>query len=446
MKTQINSLRKGIAILIMAVLIAGTSQYHCCAGTLLVYNNSDSGAGSLRQAIIDNNVLGGGNTIIFSNVVTGTITLTTGELLISNNVSILGPGPAILAVNGNAASRVFHFTNVTATVSGLTITNGSGFNGGGVYIEQAVLTASNCVVAGNLATNGGGIYINGRQSFALLTIVNSALSGNFASSAGGGIFNDASSQGTAQLEMQNCTVNSNLASGGVGGIYNFAPNGDAETYIYCSTFCGNSGNGAGGILNFAAQFPTLVEMGNTILKAGASGANIVSGGVASFISDGYNLCSDAGGGVLTNTTDQINTDPMLGPLQDNGGPTPTMAPLAGSAAIDKGKSFSLTNDQRGEPRPFDWPLTSNATGGDGSDIGAFERGRPRLNIQQIGTNAVLSWPSYYGNGEFSLQSSTNITSSNAWVVAGGSVAVVGNQYQQTNSPISGNRFLRLKSN
>lgn len=78
------------------------------------------------------------------------------------------------------------------------------------------------------------------------------------------------------------------------------------------------------------------------------------------------------------------------------------------------------------------------------DIGAFERGRPKLAIQQVGSSAVLSWPSYHG--EFSLQSSTNITSSKSWLLAPGSAAVVGNQYQQTKSPISGDQFFRLRGN
>ena len=82
---------------------------HAPAVDLLVYNNNDSGPGSLRQAIIENNSTGD-NTILFSNVVTGTITLTNGELLITKYVTILGPGPGILAVSGNAATRVFHIS------------------------------------------------------------------------------------------------------------------------------------------------------------------------------------------------------------------------------------------------------------------------------------------------------------------------------------------------
>lgn len=84
---------------------------------------------------------------------------------------------------------------------------------------------------------------------------------------------------------------------------------------------------------------------------------------------------DDGNGLLTAICDRINTDPMLGPLQDNGGPTFTHAPLTGSPAIDSGKNFTAeTTDQRGSGfvRTFDDSSIANANGGDGTDIGAFE--------------------------------------------------------------------------
>src|ERR1017187_5362003 len=94
---------------------------------IVVANSADSGNGTLRQAIQFNESLGGGNRILFSNIVTGTITLTNvlGELLISKDVGITGPGAKILAVSGNTAHRVFHLTNNAAvSISGLTITGG----------------------------------------------------------------------------------------------------------------------------------------------------------------------------------------------------------------------------------------------------------------------------------------------------------------------------------
>jgi hypothetical protein len=428
----------------IGLFLAAVCPWRCAAANLLVYNTNDNGAGSLRQALADNATMGGGNTIVFSNIVTGTIRLTTGELLINNDVTILGPGAGKLAVDGSATSRVFHIgTNFSASISSLTITNGAGLAGGGIYVDQAGLTLSNCIVCGNLATNGGGIYINGRQSFGLAILANSTLSGNIARSAAGGIFNDGSSMGIAQLEMRNCTVSSNSATGGVGGIYNFAPNGDAEALILDTTFSGNSGNGAGSILSFAAMFPTTVQMGNTILKAGVSGPNLVNGGVAVFISDGYNLCSDNGDGLLTNATDRINTEPLLGPLRDNGGPTPTMAPLPNSPAIDKGKSFGLTTDQRGAPRPFDFSSIANASGGDGSDVGAFELGSPLLSITSIPPSVIISWPSFYG--DFNLESVTMLSGANNWSSVSNIPAAVGAQYNVTNFAPTGNTFYRLKS-
>jgi hypothetical protein len=65
-------------------------------------------------------------------------------------------------------------------------------------------------------------------------------------------------------------------------------------------------------------------------------------------------------------------DPLLGPLEMNGGFTPTHALLWGSPAIDQGKCFGIHEDQRGERRPYDYPSILNAPGGDGSDIGALE--------------------------------------------------------------------------
>src|SRR5207302_3916995 len=94
----------------------------------------------------------------------------------------------------------------------------------------------------------------------------------------------------------------------------------------------------------------MLDIGNTLLKAAASGVNLEIGKLATVTSHGYNVCSDNGGGFLNGPGDQINTEPMLGPLQDNGGPTFTHALLPGSPAIDAGDpSFTPPPyyDQRG---------------------------------------------------------------------------------------------------
>ena len=99
-----------------------------------------------------------------------------------------------------------------------------------------------------------------------------------------------------------------------------------------------------------------------------------------FTSQGFNLIGAADGS--TGFTNGVNADqagsiaapidPMLGPLQMNGGPTPTHQLLPGSPAINQGDSFGVHTDQRGDRRPFPYPNIPNAPGGDGSDIGAFE--------------------------------------------------------------------------
>jgi hypothetical protein len=100
-----------------------------------------------------------------------------------------------------------------------------------------------------------------------------------------------------------------------------------------------------------------------------------------FTSQGFNLigvADDSTGFVNGTNADQVGSavapiDPLLGPLQLNGGPTPTLALLPGSPAIDQGKCFGVRIDQRGRARPYKNPRIPNAPGGDGSDIGAYER-------------------------------------------------------------------------
>ena len=327
-----------------------------------------------------------------------------------NSVAISGPGADQLSVDGNAASLVFYINSgLTVTISGLTVTNGSADNGSGIYNDHSDLTVSSSTVSGNSASYGGGICNDGSFNFgfASLTINNSTVSGNSASVIGGGIFNFGAG-GFVGLTINNSTVSGNSATSGGdgGGIYNDGFDGLADLTINNSTVSGNSATSGGGIYNIAFEdfgFVGLADLtinnstvsGNsasvgggiyntepfqglasvtiqdTILNAGASGENIYndSGAVTS---QGYNLSSDNGGGFLTATGDQINTNPMLGPLQDNGGPTFTHALLSGSPAIDKG-------DPNFNPNDFNPPMLYDQRGpgfprvvNNRIDIGAFE--------------------------------------------------------------------------
>src|SRR5262249_46792009 len=114
------------------------------------------GAGCrLRDAIAK--AAASGDTINFS--VTGVITLTNGELSIGKNLTITGPGANVLAVDGNASSRVFHIlAGMTVTISNLAVQNGKVpsdlLGGGGILNENATLTLDKCAITGNIA--GGG--------------------------------------------------------------------------------------------------------------------------------------------------------------------------------------------------------------------------------------------------------------------------------------------------
>jgi Domain of unknown function (DUF5050)/Thrombospondin type 3 repeat len=348
------------------------------SGAATVTTTADSGPGSLRDTIASASP---GDTIDFSLPANSTITLTSGELLVDKNLTISGPGANTLAVDGNASSRVFHISpGKTVTISGLTIQNGlaccvfpDNF-GGGIYNDQATLTVSNCTFSGNSANYGGGI-----DSVGVLTVSNSTFSGNSAGSGGGGIDN-AGTFASATLTVSNSTFSGNTVpgTGGTGGgILN--TNGGATQVSNC-TFSGNSAKYAGGnLMNYAAS--ATLTIGNTILNAGVP-QNIYNAD-ATVTSLGYNLSSDGGvtndpfipgsTGSLNATGDQINKEPKLGSLADNGGPTKTHALLPGSPAIDKGNNpDALTTDQRGPgfARTFNDPAISNA--GDGTDSGAYE--------------------------------------------------------------------------
>ena len=138
-----------------------------------------------------------------------------------------------------------------------------------------------------------------------------------------GIFN-AGHSGDGLLEMANCTFSGNSSTDG-GALANDGGSGSARVVFYNSTLIGNSASQVGGgIYNIGTSGFAAVAFHNTILKTGSSGANIAnSNGTIS--SGGYNLCSDDGRR-FTTTGDQINTNPQLGPLENNGGPTLTTCP------------------------------------------------------------------------------------------------------------------------
>ena len=152
--------------------------------TYTVHNPQDSGAGSLRQAVLDANAHAGTDTIAFADGLEGTIHLTSGNLLITDSVTIQGPGADKVSVSGNDASRVFETaTGINVTINDLTITHGKALDqGGGILNDGANLTLSGDVLSQNVASGsdtGTGGRGGGLRSLAgTLTITGCTISGN----------------------------------------------------------------------------------------------------------------------------------------------------------------------------------------------------------------------------------------------------------------------------
>src|SRR5262245_4226832 len=123
--------------------------------TFLVENLADSGPGSLRQAVLDANDQPGADRIFFTGQAHGMIT-PGGQLDVTDDLEIRGPGAELVAVSGNDASRVFEIApGVAAALDGLTITHGQAENGGGIY-NAGALTVDHCTLSANQAVGGEG--------------------------------------------------------------------------------------------------------------------------------------------------------------------------------------------------------------------------------------------------------------------------------------------------
>ncbi|GAB4436631.1 MAG: hypothetical protein Kow0031_18360 [Anaerolineae bacterium] len=294
----------------------------------------------------------GADVITFSPALRGqTITLTGGELLISGVLTISGPGADLLAVSGGGASRVLKITGGAVNIRGLAIRDGriSGANGGGIYNSGAltldhVAVVSNTIVTGS-TTDGGGIYNSGTLTISHSAIISNANLGS--NGRGGGLAN---SNGAAQLI--NSTVSGNRATVSGGGIYNANPAVFTSTQ---STIAANVAVGVQGGGIYVEDFSSSTTfLKNTILAdnvANGSGQDCYKLNAAP-TSQGNNLVEKRNNCTFSAAGDITGQDPKLGPLADNGGPTPSHALLNGSPANERiplgtaGCGTTFTTDQR----------------------------------------------------------------------------------------------------
>ena len=328
MKTSFNR-RFAVALTLLALAVCANGVTPAHAATFMVTNLDNSGAGSLRDAIMAANAAPGADTITFS--VSGTITLgsTLPTITDTAGLTIDGTGQTVTISGAYLYQVLFVEAYASLTLDNLTIANGYNISGGGIANNGGTLTITNCTFSGNSAiSTGGGIYTLGGS----LTITNSTFSDNTAISSGGGIF----------------------------GLF-----GETMT-ITNSTFSGNSAGSLGGAISTVLFTANLL---NTIVANSPSGGNCS----AWIFNGGNNIDDGTTCGWGSTDGSMSNTDPSLGALVDNGGPTQTFALLPGSPAID-GVTFNAPNgapatDQRGWIRPIDSDLDGTPL----FDIGAYEK-------------------------------------------------------------------------
>ena len=233
--------RGGLALAAAGLLPLSARAADFTVDTLSDVSNATDGLTTLREAIVLANGNSEADTISFDDGLTGTLTLTQGQLVVSDDLTIEGPEADDLTISGNNSSRIFQFTGGTSELSRLTLSNGDageGFDGGGAILVGSLggastdLTVLNSKLSGNSGRDGGGI-----SNYGTLSVVNSTFSGNSALYDGGGISN----YGT--LTVLDSAFSGNDASYFGGGIFNSLPDsgGDGGTLsVVNSTFSGLS--------------------------------------------------------------------------------------------------------------------------------------------------------------------------------------------------------------
>ncbi|PLX00305.1 MAG: hypothetical protein C0593_01205 [Marinilabiliales bacterium] len=245
------------------------------ADTIIVTNTDDSGTGSLRQAVLD---AAPGDTISFS--VSGTITLTSGEVTLDKDLFILGPGSELLTINGNNASSIFanefsfsekpvlHINDLsfayayspdgfgalglysdTLSIKGCNFSNSEAKFGGGVYFHGDYFLLDSCQFDNNQCINtGGAIYIEYSNT---ATVSNSSFSSNNSSTNGGavGVY-------LGNCDFQNCDFQNNICGNSGGGIFS---QGNEVNIIYCN-FMSNQAEQGGGYMSFYSEVQVLGSM------------------------------------------------------------------------------------------------------------------------------------------------------------------------------------------
>ena len=342
------------------------------------------------------------------------------------------------AARGGAVYTTGRLTIQSSTLSGNEANGGTYGGGGAVNFGQKYggLTITDSTISGNTATGrGGGIVSyadNGPKYHATQNqITNTMISGNTSDATGGGLYSDGLASDSGSFTIDHSTISNNKAGGGAqGGGIEIGNTVNGRFRTVDSTISGNSANIGAGVAISTDNTPQVgpdgsISFDNSTVSSntaatdgggmylgiyGPSGggpytysgtiglnSTIVGNNTASGASSdldhadvattggfalAFSLVQAPGDGVVSQANSIVNTDPQLGALGGNGGPTQTQLPAATSPAIDAGSNpLALSTDQRGLPRTAD---LAGPNAGDGTDIGAVEVSPPAPPATVIG--------------------------------------------------------------
>jgi hypothetical protein len=293
---------------------------------------------TLRNLVISGNSAGYAGGGVFNDHGAPSLTKVTFN---KNHAGQLGGGMFSLVGNLTMNSLIFTGNTVGSTVDA---------SGGGLYVSAGVASLINATFSANTAggmgafRSGGGLAVNGSTA----TLANVTFNGNKADT-GGAVYIESSSP-----QLTNVTFSSNSALSSGGAIDNWG----SSPRLTNVTFSNNSAGDAGGHMYNRSSSNAIIV--NSIFAGSGDIADDATGAVA--VSHSIVQAGCATAAALTCTNVRV-TNPLLGPLQDNGGFANTMALGAGSPAIDAGLQAACPpRDERGVARPQ----------GAGCDVGAYE--------------------------------------------------------------------------
>jgi hypothetical protein len=370
-----------------------------------VTNLNDAGSGSLRQAVLDANGASGADKVLFQSSLTGTLNLSSGQLLVTGPTEFIGPGADKLTITENQPQGIFYLqpaaSGTQIKMSALKLSGANASNGSAITSRDADLTLANMNISGNTATgSAAAVYSFGNGS--RLTISGSTLDGNDGGNNGGAIVAN-----KTQTTISNSSVSNNRVTGTAGAVYSFgsggtltldtvtvagnhgAINGGAltvngtQTVIHRSTISGNEASGtAGAIYSFGVE--QLLIDSSTVSGNGnpSSGGAMTINGSVTWITNSTiagNSATNLGGGIYAFNTNAGLVNTLIG---DNTAPAgPDLE--AGVGGFFTG-SFSLIENQGTTPiqtfgpSKSPTPIGPNITGQDAKLGPLADNGGPTL--------------------------------------------------------------------